>query len=299
MINIAKLLKNCPEGTKLYSPLFGEVKFLSVDSADSTIIVETERETHEWFSPTGEYKVNKSHMLYSDAECLLFPSKDCRTWEGWKLPIESKFNVGDWIANDYCAGKVIALTDDAYLLDSGQGIPFSCEHNAHLWTIEDAKVGDILVNDAGYIFINAGFESDDKVTLTCYCYVSVQGIFYEEKHKIGSWLYVSDVHPATKEQRDLLFTKMKEAKYKWNADKKELRKIQHYDISNFKPKQWVLVRDDDEWEWALTRFSYLSNGSASLFVCINGASFQQCIPFEDNEKLLGTTDMCDEQYINW
>ena len=73
----------------------------------------------------------------------------------------------------------------------------------------------------------------------------------------------------------------------------------HYDIANFKPKQWVLVRDDDEWEWALTRFSHLSYGSASLFVCINGASFQQCIPFEGNEHLLGTTDMCPEEYINW
>ncbi|MBQ3944907.1 MAG: hypothetical protein II670_04770, partial [Alphaproteobacteria bacterium] len=73
----------------------------------------------------------------------------------------------------------------------------------------------------------------------------------------------------------------------------------HYDIANFKPKQWVLVRDDDEWEWALTRFSHLSNGSASLFVCINGASFQQCIPFEGNEHLLGTTDPCDKRYVNW
>ena len=73
----------------------------------------------------------------------------------------------------------------------------------------------------------------------------------------------------------------------------------HYDISNFKPKQWVLVRDDDEWEWALTRFSHLSNGSASLFVCINGASFQQCIPFDSNKHLIGTTEPCEKEFINW
>jgi len=84
MINVAKLLKDAPKGMKLYSPLFGEVKFLAVDSADLTIVVETERETHEWFSAYGKYKVMKSHLLYSGAECLLFPSKEVRTWEGWK-----------------------------------------------------------------------------------------------------------------------------------------------------------------------------------------------------------------------
>lgn len=63
--------------------------------------------------------------------------------------VEPKFKVDDWIANDYCTGKVIALTDDAYLLDSGQGIPFSCEHNVHLWTIADAEADsniDVLLN---------------------------------------------------------------------------------------------------------------------------------------------------------
>lgn len=36
----------------------------------------------------------------------------------------------------------------------------------------------------------------------------------------------SPVHPATKEQRDLLFQKMKEAGYEWDADKKELKKVE-------------------------------------------------------------------------
>lgn len=33
-----------------------------------------------------------------------------------------------------------------------------------------------------------------------------------------------DIHPATKEQRDLLLQKMKEAGYKWDTEKKELKK---------------------------------------------------------------------------
>ena len=34
------------------------------------------------------------------------------------------------------------------------------------------------------------------------------------------------LHPATKEQRDLLFQKMKESGYEWDAEKKELKKIE-------------------------------------------------------------------------
>ena len=37
---------------------------------------------------------------------------------------------------------------------------------------------------------------------------------------------VSTVKPATKIQRDLLFQKMKEAGYEWNAEKKELKEIE-------------------------------------------------------------------------
>lgn len=30
-MNIAEILKNCPKGTKLYSPVYGEIQFLYVD----------------------------------------------------------------------------------------------------------------------------------------------------------------------------------------------------------------------------------------------------------------------------
>ena len=43
---------------------------------------------------------------------------------------------------------------------------------------------------------------------------------------------LDDITPATKEQRDLLFQKMKEAGYEWDAEKKELRKIEQ------KPAEW-------------------------------------------------------------
>lgn len=34
MINVAEKLKGCPEGTKLYSPLYGEVEFVRINIGD-------------------------------------------------------------------------------------------------------------------------------------------------------------------------------------------------------------------------------------------------------------------------
>ena len=43
---------------------------------------------------------------------------------------------------------------------------------------------------------------------------------------IDTWDNNNKVYPATKEQRDFLFQKMKEAGYEWDDDEKELKKIE-------------------------------------------------------------------------
>lgn len=134
--------------------------------------------------------------------------------------VEPKFKVGDFIVNDYCMGRVIEITNDAYLLDTEQGIPFSCEHNIHLWTIQDAKDGDVLATDNGVCIFNGTLE-EGKYPLA-YCGITARGFdFYNVDLPFSN---DNNIHPATKEQRNTLFTKMKEAGYEWNADKKELKK---------------------------------------------------------------------------
>ncbi|SEA78697.1 hypothetical protein SAMN04487851_11417 [Prevotella sp. tc2-28] len=139
--------------------------------------------------------------------------------------VEHKFNVGDFLVSDYCMGKVVELTNDAYLLDTEQGIPFSCEHNAHIWTIQDAKDGDVLFTSSTAsheTFIFKGI--DEKGNTKCYfSYDSEDGFREGIYHFIGR---ATNCKPATKEQRDLLFKKMHEAGYEWDAEKKELKKIE-------------------------------------------------------------------------
>lgn len=74
-INIAKILKDCPKGMKLYSPLFGYVTFYGPDPICSAPIkVKYNQNNCANFYETGLYYNREG------AECLLFPSSEMRDW---------------------------------------------------------------------------------------------------------------------------------------------------------------------------------------------------------------------------
>lgn len=61
----------------------------------------------------------------------------------------------------------------------------------------------------------------------------------------------------------------------------------------FQPKEWVLVRDDDDEEWTLNIFSHKSK---DYFHCVS-SMWEQCLPYEGNEALLGKTDAPKEKHV--
>lgn len=301
MVNIAELLKYAPKGTKLYSPLFGEVKLFRVDKRRGyPIDVIDCNGNGKSFTEFGVYFAN-----HPDAECLLFPSKECRTWEGWTLPVEHEFKVGDWVVRkdgetfyggNYAEqitlievdgeGRCIWLSSTSWVRDDA----------IRSWTIEDAKDGDVLAAAECYVI----FKEIDWLSIKCYCtyhYMGVNPSFY-----IDTLQNKTAFEPANKEQCDLLFKKMEEAGYQWDADKKQLRKIKpHYDISNFHAGMPVLVRDKDNRKWCYLLYSHYDN-TYEDGLCFNAGSveWRQCIPYNDDTKhLLGTTNMPIEEYINW
>lgn len=74
-INIAEILKDYPKGTKLYSPLFGDVTLEEVDSTwAATVKIKYKPNSFTNFFKTGLY------YNYEGAECLLFPSSEMRDW---------------------------------------------------------------------------------------------------------------------------------------------------------------------------------------------------------------------------
>jgi len=151
-----------------------------------------------------------------------------------------KFNIGNYIANDYCSGKVIELTDDAYLLDTGQGIPFSCEHNAHIWSIADAKDGDVLANEQGTIIV---FQSMCSVGhANAHCCIE-NGNFIARN--IGVF-ETENFHPASEEQKELMLSKMKESGYELDEEKKEIKnvKMENENIEKFIVGKWYICIND-------------------------------------------------------
>lgn len=90
-INIANILKNCPEGTKLYSPLCGECTFVTINAV-GTIICKRNNGQDITFTQEGYYMI----PVNKDCECMLFPSKENRDWSTFKQP---KFKNGDVIVS--------------------------------------------------------------------------------------------------------------------------------------------------------------------------------------------------------
>ena len=88
-INLTKILKGCPKGTKLYSSSYGEVEFESIDySLHCPIKVIGNVYYLYFFTEEGK--------LVDTGECTLFPAKDQRDWSKferfWDKPKVKKFD---------------------------------------------------------------------------------------------------------------------------------------------------------------------------------------------------------------
>ena len=85
MINVAEKLKGCPKGTKLYSPLFGEVEFVRIEIGSIIVKVLDNGIPYSNVTFTAEGKLHDIEQ----SECLLFPSKDNRDWNKFNLPVNT------------------------------------------------------------------------------------------------------------------------------------------------------------------------------------------------------------------
>lgn len=95
-INIAEILKDCPKGTKLYSPIYGEIELLKVNSNYTyPINITIGIDSTDTFTSDG-----RLYEQYHSAECILFPSREMRDWTKF-------FKRGDVVYSK--AGKICAI----------------------------------------------------------------------------------------------------------------------------------------------------------------------------------------------
>ena len=85
-IDLTKILKNCPKGTKLYSTIYGVVEFDEIDEFDRTYPISFKVDADSFSTVTSDGRRFEDF----DGECTLFPSKDQRDWSKFTPPCYKK-----------------------------------------------------------------------------------------------------------------------------------------------------------------------------------------------------------------
>ena len=138
-IDLTKILKDCPKGTKLYSPIFGEVDFIKIHNGAEYPIITKKGAYNPNFTEKGFYYADEGE------ECLLFPSKEQRDWSKFTAPWykKNKFNPKTLKPFD----KVMVRDDNCYewvcTIFSHQGDDYGYPYN----TSSGAYVCCIPYND--------------------------------------------------------------------------------------------------------------------------------------------------------
>ena len=160
-----------------------------------------------------------AHHDYNNEDLVIIEEVDC-----------PKFNVGDWVfaTNDGEGSWLItAITDNYYTLQDTQEneasvAQITIDNKYHLWSLKDAKPGDVLISeDDKHPFI---FKKFLGYAPSAYCGIDTTDSIYISDEDIP-WTR-DTVRPATYEERQVLFNKLEEKNYKWDADTLTLSKIQ-------------------------------------------------------------------------
>ena len=316
-INIVAILKDKPQGTKLYSPLFGYVNF-------SRIITECVEVLHHSTSTT--FYNDATYMNYKEAEPLLFPSKGMRDWSkfSWKK--------GDVLISNDGKKEVFfnGFTDDTYalfkakhgfeVLSNGNTIYIANEDGIATsdYTLEDKDVAQTYINtieerlggklnretlevekpkkkpkkkpvfELGNLYVFNEEDEDGELTIIGKLIGKNEiedTLTFGNQYEIGNEKFVADqafdlrisVHEELRKATEGEAITFQEAYAIWEKSKKR---------SAFKPFDKVLVRDSESDKWRANLFGYIDNGE--YYHCVY-ANWVYCIPYIGNESLLGTT----------
>lgn len=314
-INIVEILKDKPQGTKLYSSACGKCKLEEVDDKSFKISFYNSK---FGFMNGGEGYLDKNGKLYDDGECIIFPSKEMRDWSkfAWKKGDVLINSCGfqcifkEWASDDYTKfNGCYSNSKDGYedvsnaetakfvKLDNNIAYGYVREIERklggilNLETLEiektqpEFKDGDIVMSDSGTIVLVRGISLTRKIYYHAYMrneyiYINqVEGEFFSRVSRIKRF--------ATDSEKQQLFDALAKKGKAWDAEKKQIVDLKPK--CEFKPFDKVLVRQLETEEWRANIFSHTDKTDEYLdYVCVNGR-WEFCIPYEGNESLLGTT----------
>ena len=323
-INIAEILKDKPQGTKLYSILSDGECFLNEASEDSIYIDIDNRERFWCLSAYG------STHSFPNGCVLLFPSREMRDWSkfAWKKGdvlvckdvnshiIFEKFNDDTYATftgklyyqatragYSYTHTRNLAMTQDFDIEegDAAQTYISTIEErlggklNRETLEIEkyqpEFKDGDVVVVDeipfdlySKCIFILKENLNTGEIKARAYVLYNVNKDSIFFDTPPIMKVIERNIHLATEEEKQQLFDALAKEGKAWDAEKKQIVDLKPK--VELKPFDKVLVRDSKSDNWRANLFGYI--GKDGYYRCVY-ANWVYCIPYAGNEHLLGTT----------
>lgn len=328
-INIAKILKDKSQGTKLYDWLHNiDVELDTISTTDTETVVWCTNETNNNTTCHRGYSEFGTERGYPDGLQILFPSKEMRDWAkfSWKK--------GDVLANgegDYCVFKEFAhssyqtvkavfvkrnkesIHSDSCLLDTKDWHKASHSCTAtYINTIEKELSGKLNMETLEIEKAQHEFKDGDIITFkdriiiiynnSIEKYPNRTEIYYHACLKEGE-LTVNEYlmscgfgegwYSSTEEEKQQLFDALVKKGKAWDAEKKQ--------IVDLKPKCELKPFDRCIWKirncegsiWRASFVSYVDEyGATPMDVSIDEDLVNLIIlPYNDQTKLLvGTTD---------
>lgn len=324
-INIAAILKDKPQGTKLYSSACGKCELKEADDKSFKVSFYNSR---FGFMSGGEGTFNKFGNLYDDGECVIFPSKEMRDWNkfAWKK--------GDVLISNDGKKEVFfnGFTDDTYalfkakhgfeVLPNGNTIYLANEDGIATddYTLEDKNDAQTYINTieerlGGKLNretleiepVQSEFKDWDFITIKLSRGGSLIGVFKAENDKKyylhanldcrGIITICEDSYCkkstciarlSTEEEKLYFFDALAKKGMTWDAVKKQIVDLKQKWTP--KPFDRVITRNAADDVWTANIFSHIdSHGEYVTIACVGG--YTHCIPYnEETAKLIGTTD---------
>ena len=289
-INVAELLKDCPKGMELDCTMFEDVKFISVEEDDKPICIRT-GDIYRYLTKFGTWTFD------DNAKCVIFP-KGKTTWKGFVPPCE--FKDGDIVAT--MDGSWIGITEGGrenkfiptYCVIKISGIFEAYFDHKEKWlfqrlaTEEEKEKLFQAIKDNGYRWnfhanrleklIIPKFKKGDKVRVKKG--VSEHRIIDDVCDTFYTLVPIGSIDFTDQDNWELVHNK--------------------FDINTLVPfESRVLVRDYSHSVWRVSLWGCLINHEYGFKYDTIRGPYKQCIPYENNEHLVGTIKDCDEYYKTW
>jgi hypothetical protein len=302
-INVAELLKDCPEGMELDCTMFDNAKFIGVENYDKPICIRIGNgDLYFHLTKFGTWNFD------DNAKCLIYP-KGKTTWEGFVPPC--KFKDGDilYIKTDsHNHIEFIIIFKEIRNNHIHKHACFAYQNlsikKCAVCHIADAEIMRLATEEEKQKLLNAIKANGYKWN----SYTKTLEKLIEPKFKVGDVIqdiYTSKVRITEVNIEDerygyvsmvakgigsITFSEQDNWEYELVPNK--------FDINTLIPfESQVLVRnvDGDLWKPAIYGFSPSKGG----YYVVGGTYWNQCIPHKGNEYLRGKTDDCKEYYKTW